>query len=103
VDAAARETGDVNADGEVVWSCRLAISSPWEKLKKPRPVKDLYGLPGAGPGLAEPRRALLGPGFTPSALGRELGLRPARLDPVGLRLGGLWPPVLWRGSRPGVL
>jgi hypothetical protein len=54
-------------------------------------------LPARAGGLAARRRALLGPSFTSCPLGRELGLRPARLDPIGLRLGGPWPSVRWRG------
>ena len=29
MDAAARETGVANADGEVVWSCRLGAGVKW--------------------------------------------------------------------------
>jgi hypothetical protein len=41
-------------------------------------------------------RTGLGPSFT-SCPWRELVLRPARLDPVGLRPGGAWLPVRWLG------
>jgi hypothetical protein len=63
VDADVTKTNVADADGEVVWSCRLAISCAWGKLKKPRPIKGFYGLAARAGLLAEPRRALLGPSF----------------------------------------
>ena len=58
---------------------------PLGKTLKTLSNKGFYDLAACAALIAKPRRALLGPSFTSCRLGERLGLRPARIGPVGPR------------------